>query len=258
MKVALIPPTQRGEWAEMGEERQKAFLLLPQLFVYPQYADWARGLRLRYPEALIIMDNGAAEGERVKSSRLIELAVDCNVTELVMPDTLMDLEDTMDRVNRFVRLWRSYEFEPWVRQPKLAGVLQGNNMSQFIKCAMFYDTIPEVDIVHAPRLMNNVMGARGRLSFVENLFSYLTPHYTQVHCLGSALWCREAAALQAVPQVRSMDTSLPIYLGLLGYDISKVPNDIWIPRPEGYFEMNETTHTRLVEHNIMTFLGWAS
>ena len=94
-----------------------------------------------------------------------------------------------------------------------------------------------------------------------NLIQNLYGDQFEVHCLGSTQWVHEALLLANHPgplKVRSMDTCMPIVLGL---QEQVLESGVYTGRPENYFniafEHLSSIQWRKIYDNCRTLLRWA-
>jgi hypothetical protein len=248
VRVALISPYQ----LTTKVPRTGFHMVLAPLLESPTYRPlvaWMQGHK--------ILDNGAAEGSLVeRPQKLVDLARAANCNELVVPDVLGDVDSTISRARDFERVA--------LRNPDITymGVVQGKNLAEYQKCLNAYDALSWVKTVALPRHMLNVHKL-SRVSFLEIMvkFGYMD-RFPDVHCLGSGAWTREVACLSDMP-VRSIDTAMPIKLGLQGKSLAREiePYSQTVNGGE-YFEFDfpgcERDNPRdLCIDNCWTFIEWA-
>lgn len=230
--------------------------MLPHLLHNTKYLDFYR--ERRADGNYIILDNGAAEGVDYGQVHLHTLAKEVEANEIVIPDVLEDTVGTISRAKAFV---------PYAEPDfKYMAVLQGTTQQEVLKCLSFFDHAPDqmhITCIGIPRVLNKVRKAF-RLHLTEFLISQEFHRKFQFHFLGMSNWIREPAALSATVEgceastwdesgFRGIDTSLPIYMGLKGYDIGKAE---YIERPVDYFDMTFDRYEQVMI-NINQYLGWA-
>lgn len=240
MKLAIITPT-----AYLAATQSQEFhLILPEQLerslAYRQFYASVPGYK--------ILDNGANEDHRIPDHHLIAWAKRQEVQEIVVPDVLRDCDHTIQRCRQFKPL--AYEH----REFKYMAVIQGLNLAEVMKCAYFYATQDWISVLGIPRLLVDVIDQQARMSLYSALYNDKDFKRFQFHFLGSSSWVEEVVVLGA-SSARSMDTSYPVYMGLLGYDIA---HNTWRHRPKSFFgwEYDEDT-MRLVQSNIAKYSEWA-
>jgi hypothetical protein len=224
-------------------------LVLPQIMEESEaYSDFYSEI-----DGFKIVDNGAAEGNTIYYQDLHAAAEHIGADEIVVPDVMGSCTDTMIEVKRF---------EKWALpdQFNYAGVVQGDNMAEVMKCLTFYDHLPWISNVHIPRILNRLIHKTFRMTFLDALVeatgSKFAYRFDKMHCLGASEWVREAAALAEIPNIRGMDTSLPFNMGMAGRSLDQE----YIGRRDNYF-YNQVNRTglpyRMVEENVRRYLDWA-
>jgi hypothetical protein len=258
VKVALISPVSLQAFADSSP----VHLVLPHLFANEMYR--SRYSRKHHNEYWIL-DNGVAEDIHVDGEMLAGLANVCYADELVLPDVMGDCDATIEASREFVRnVLGRFSF---MKTPVLAGVVQGKNFSEWMKCVNAYFFLPEfkstVKTLMFPRCMNTTeSGPHTRFHFLQAMFNskwwtdLAALKTVQVHCLGASSWVREVVALSDLP-IRSMDTSLPIVLGLDGIDIR---TGLYAKRQSDFFDVRSIPANlwTVINDNCRTYLDWAN
>lgn len=113
-----------------------------------------------------------------------------------------------------------------------------------------------IDVIAIPRIVNRLVHKTQRYNLLQSIEDSGDEELTRkpFHCLGASEWLRECISLAGVSRiVRSMDTSLPIVVGINGAELSN-----YYPRPEGYFEWEPTNplQTKVIEANVARFIDW--
>jgi hypothetical protein len=173
-----------------------------------------------------ILDNGAAENRVPTFHQLMRLAKKFSVDEIVVPDVLGDANATI----KMARVFASHAHKH--PEFKYMGVLQGHDYPSILKCAHFYAVCDWVTCIGVPRLLCDSIHTRVRTTIVEALSEQNDWERFEWHMLGSSRWIVEPSVLASLPRIRSMDTSYPCYMSLLG---KNVVEDGWEPRPKSYF-----------------------
>ena len=218
--------------------------MLPHLFHNPTYFDFYTDLATQ-PEQLIILDNGIAEDVDTHPQDLINLAIRVKADEVVIPDMLGDCNATIDRMRKF----ESYAMEN--PQFRYIGVVQGQSVSEWLKCLNAMQYSPWVHTIALPRIMNKEIKTQ-RFLFADSLYKHDWID-KPIHCLGASSWIREIVALSELP-IRSLDTSLPFVMGLALRDIV---TDEYVPRQEDYFFARPSkAQTNFCEANVNQYLKW--
>lgn len=244
MQVALITPPALQAWVVDTHYN----LVLAQELTRYTYMDYFRGRAI----GTVMMDNGAAEGEMLSDGQIIAMATKLEPDEIICPDHLGDMDETLEAVTRFRRTARP--FDDW----NYLAVAQGTSTKEVIECAKRLLTDEKyawLSGICLPRLMLK-FGRTTRVHVAERLGTYIGDR--SLHCLGSGGWTREVIALADIPYVRGIDTSAPVAMGIRGQDIVHHP---YKGRPDDYFgttEVRGSTNIDLIRHNVRTYLAWAN
>lgn len=250
MKVALILPYDALSLLSLYDTGYQ--LVLPHLcWEKQEYFETYRDLG-----GFKIMDNGAAEGVEVYHVDLHDVAISVGADEIVVPDVLGDCDGTIAKVRSFERWARPDQFQ-------YAGVVQGSNMAEIVKCLNFYDGEEWISNVHIPRILNRVIHRTFRFTFLEALFGQTGSRYQyrfdHIHCLGASEWIRECSALASVPIVRGMDTSLLASMAIARRPID-MPDAEYVQRQPDFFnaKINRSSVIwKVLCGNIERYLNWA-
>ena len=242
MRLALIPPNL------MFQEITKTdfHLLLPnQLKEIPQ--DFVATL-----PGYKVLDNGVAEGATSPLNLLSIMSA--SVNEVVAPDVMRNTEKTISGAKAMAT------FNSGLAKPvKIMGVVQGESISEILKCfnALYY--MEWIDVIGFPRVLNMQFGMTTRVSLLESLADDPDFQGKQVHCLGAYYqWPEEVKHLRNNPIVRSVDSSLPYVLAMheLTFD-DPIPNQL--RRPNNYFDFIMSPYQeRLAEENVERYIRWAT
>jgi len=213
---------------------------------------YLRFYQTRTDDNFIILDNGVAEGHEFGAKHLHTLAGDAGVTEIVIPDTMGDANDTLAKAQYFARYAEpDYQY---------MFVLQGKTVEEVMFClnnlangaAFSY-----VTTIGIPRHFHDI-DKNFRINLAEHLIKEAFNATFYIHFLGASSWIREAVVLaetvQYVENFRGIDTSMPIYMGLEGFKITE--QFPWIPRPDDFFDRTDDNE-KLITANIDTYLDWA-
>jgi len=198
---------------------------------------------------------------------IADLAVRSQANEIVMPDFMGECDTTLTAGTEFTTFLDAYSGPD--RPFTLAGVVQGKGFAEWMKCVAAYVHWPvfvDVQTIMFPRCMNRSEHEHtDRTQFMKGIFkSHLWQEYMKlkpnlkVHCLGASPWVREVETIASFPEVRSMDTSLPVALGLDGIDIKR---DIYCGRQTDFFDINPANIPpgllEIVNDNCRVFREWA-
>ena len=200
----------------------------------------------------VILDNGAAEDVIYGAKHLHTLADDFGPTEIVVPDTIGDPNETLAKAMGFTRFAMPSKYQYMF-------VLQGRNMDEVLQClrtvhkSVWASYITTLGI---PRHFATTINKHFRVNFFEFLLAEAFDEVFEIHFLGANNWIREAVLLAELadgrPNVRGLDTSLPIYMGLEGSYIGK---EEYVKRPNAYFDI--ARDDPMIQKNVDTYLEWA-
>lgn len=246
MHVALIfPPALLKKYGETT----RYHLVLPHLYPQRRYKDFYR--ERSETGDYIILDNGAAEGFKFGLTHLYQVAQDMGVHEIVVPDTLGDMNDTIAKGLAFTRYTRG--------EYRYMAVAQGQSIKEIMQCIDMYATDAKfayVTTVGIPRLIN-IFDPIGRIKITEFIIEKGYNRALEFHYLGASAPFNEVKQLAVYGMseegIRGIDTSGPIYMSQKKYLIDE---DSYVQRPKNYFKMTKVD-SDILEYNINTYLNWA-
>ena len=199
----------------------------------------------------IILDNGAAEGILYGTKHLFTLAKEIGASEIVIPDTLGDANDTLAQAQAFARYAQSdYQY---------MFVLQGSTAEEVMFCLRALDNgnmFSYVTTLGIPRHLYAI-DSTFRTELTKMLIHENFHLRYNIHFLGASQWMKEIWALETLTRglegFRGIDTSLPIYMGL--EDLS-IETDSYMPRPQNFFTRSDDNE-KVINMNMAIFLSWA-
>lgn len=241
IKLALIPPI-----AHVNSIRNTDYqLLLPQLLSNPRYVH--AYLRARRDGAFMILDNGIAEGVQTSIGELHAKARMMMVNEIVVPDTLGDLESTILQA-------KQYEASA-LREFRYMGVVQGKTLAECYDCIRAFGELPYICTLGIPRHLLTTINKDARaliVAFVRRNFGWRFA----VHLLGTSReYMKEFENYGQHYQdqgVRGVDTSAPYVYALAG---ATLVDNIRTERPDNYFDCI-IADSNLAHINIQLMKGW--
>ena len=247
MKVALICPP---HLLEKYGTTTKYHLVLPHLFRSQKYLNFYQ--TRSEVDDFIILDNGAAESALYGHKHLFTMADQVGATEIVVPDTLGDANETLAQAQYFARFARpDYQY---------MFVLQGKTAEEVFFALKALDNgnmFSYITTIGIPRHLDSI-DKMFRTSLAEFMIMENFNHRYDIHFLGASPWMREfvmlAETVYRQDGFRGIDTSLPIYMGLEGRSI-RLP-DAYIKRPDDFFNRADD-NTMQIKENIYTYLQWA-
>jgi hypothetical protein len=243
MQLGLIPPNSMRSHMAMTN----LHLILPWQTATEDQVSFIRNL-----PGYKILDNGAAEG-MILDPELLAAMNPTDFDEVICPDILMDADFT---IRSALKMRQFKEDFPDIQ---LMGVAQGKDLATFLSCYNALISMPWIDVIGIPRVINHQFGRESRIRFIESFSMDADLSRKQVHCLGAFYgWPEEIRYLKQYPIVRSMDSSLPYVLGMYGMTFD---DDAFVgmQRPDDYF--NLVPDDRLVEvinDNVARYIKWAS
>lgn len=242
MDLAIIAPP---KCLELSAISPKFGMVLPEgVHKSPDYTRFYKEF-----EGYKILDNGIVEGRQYTGVELHHMAYEVDAQCIVVPDRFRDTDTT-------IRMARDFEHS---RNEALdyMGVLQGMDLSEILKCLYFFDSCEWITHVGIPRILCEFHKMQ-RVTLVESFRQQqatgnLRPF--KIHALGASKWITEVSAL-AEHGCDSMDTSLPVVLGLEGLSL----HHEYISRKSDFMEQDvdrNSTAWRVLESNCRTFAQWA-
>jgi len=145
----------------------------------------------------MILDNGAFEtGEAVPNNQYIELVEELKPDVVVIPDVLFNPSATLDRFFIFMQDWKGAHVK---HNCGLMGVIQANG---------------SLEMAHMMGILYNSHGIQViGVPYASKLDRYYLisqhPEWDNIHILGCPT-LPEAISLGTLPNVRSIDSSLPV------------------------------------------------
>lgn len=245
MKLALIPPYSRMATIYRTDYQ----LVLPEHLANKQYQE--AYITARRNGDYLIMDNGAAEGELLTHGQLRSMALGLMVNEIVVPDVLGNMDDTLALVKDFFRFGVDTRF-------KYMGVVQGKTYDECCACIeAYYDTFGEITVLGLPRHLITTCDKDDIRSELALYIRRRHPGY-QVHLLGTnPEYIRELRDKQEafhVAGVRGVDTSAPFNYAY--YAKSIIEGDV-AQRPDKYFDV-VVNGEQAMNYNIELLKAWAN
>jgi len=171
----------------------------------------------------IILDNGANEGYKISLDRLCTLANRYGVSELVLPDTMGDFEETLGQAKLFLGHYAS-SCPKWT---KFGFVLHGANYEDaarnFAKLRGIKELYDMISVIYIPRMLVTKKEPGARISLAYYIHGHNNRFVSrnqekQIHLLGASPICMTEVrdARKSVSAIRSMDTSAPYVYALKG------------------------------------------
>lgn len=243
MKLALIPP-----FTCMGAIGHTDYqMLLPQnLQVSEHYVNAYR--RFRREGHFMMLDNGAAEGIETEPMQLNDWARLMMVHEIVVPDELGDVAQTLSLATHF----QKYVDERF----HYMGVVQGQDLKECYACIRGFTTLNYIRTIGVPRHLLTTIGTEARYHIVQFIRSMYAQRYN-IHLLGTnpefmGEFDAYGNSYRAF-NVRGVDTSAPFNYAMEG--VSLLESDKVVLRPNDYFHRTIPDPARMYS-NVTIMKDW--
>lgn len=199
------------------------------------YKYYYKYLKISNPNRLCILDNSAYElsvsGEAFNETEFLENIIDLNPDYYLVPDILMDKNETINRSINFISKYGNYIKEKTSSKPLF--VPQGRSFKEFLECLDFFvvNLLDKNDNLVAIPFHNDFFLDFGRVNFGLNniddqyamgrvvVMKYLNENYNlKYHLLGCHSVC-EITYQSLINNIISIDTGLPVKKGIIGQGI---------------------------------------
>lgn len=148
-KVAeIVPVEQLEDIASNHYHMCLAHLVATNGIMAQRYTEFYR--RMSDEGKYVLMDNGAAEGSQLEHDELYEMYRRINPTEIVIPDTLNDANDTLAKMFN----WLEYYCLPH----KLMAVPQGKDFEEWKACAYIMMQERRINTIGISKFLNIATG----------------------------------------------------------------------------------------------------
>lgn len=252
MKLALIPPIELLDLTFQTNYQ----LMLPQLVDYEEYANTYR-MHCADPKTYVILDNGAAEGYTPTDIELIQIANRFRVDEIVLPDVLTEMDETLQRSRAYLDFMGTVST---IQKFNTMFVCQGKDLFEFVESATEASRWPEVTAIGIPRHAIVTCDNELARSSIANILQTSERFTKQIHFLGASSAFPSEAAILSDPKrtvqrnVRGMDTSMPFNYAFKGLDLR---DGIVVDRASDYFDLRKKEFDDLVvNRQISTYKIW--
>lgn len=182
-------------------ENRIVMLLTHLIEKYDNYTQEA----LNHPKHYKILDNSLIElGKSLNMERLINAADKIKANEIVLPDSFLNGEKTVDLAKESILYLKENNL---LGKYKLMAVCHGNNIEEWEKCFNELNNIKEIDVIGIPKVTSSWLVSKNR--------GELAPIFMKtdkiLHFLGSWYNLKELLELdkEVWDKVRSCDTCLP-------------------------------------------------
>lgn len=201
-----------------------------------EYARFYQGLAQR-DDVYVLLDNGAAESDQISNKDLIECYELIKPNEVVLPDTLCDGDDTLEKGRCALKEFKEHfgSLPPFTYM----GVPQGRTFAEWCLCAEQMFQWPEIHSLGVSKFLPIVTQHEYvryyAVEFIEHLMKKYQRYDIEVHLLG----CDERPEVirkiaKAFPFVRGCDSAY-------GYICTQAKVDIYSDtrRPAGEIDFIE-------------------
>lgn len=245
MKFFVLPPISN---LELMYEGTAGYFVLAHLYQTSQtYREFVDNIRVKDPDAFILLDNGAAEQSLVTEDVLLNLVEQIKPTEVIAPDVLNNYSDTMSNALSFIVKMKEREYDEFTN---VFYCPQGDNMAEWMNGYMFALNNENISTIGLSKiaLPHCMFGAskdqriaESRSRVVEGL-AKLDLLKKPLHLLGAETPLEFANEAYTHPMVRSTDSCFSVWSAMNGQDWDiKEPSDLKrIPTPHDYFERTMT------------------
>jgi len=231
---------------------------------------------------LVILDNSVFElGKSVSPERIWNVYLKFerkDMVVLVCPDVFGNGLESIKKTNEFidwVRIQSTLDVngKKFCKMPRLMAVAQGKDWDEWYHCYCTFADMKEIEIIGATydiefdipgyvvdfdcSLTRQQMWKR--IYLFEKLLDMGELRYKWHHLLGSSDPL-ELYYQSSIPQVKTMDTSIPFVEGLMGRKITETEflANKKNKRPKNYFDVQPTEDAiKLIEYNIKQMKLWA-
>jgi len=201
MKFALITPP-AGEGPIYAHRLSYHMALAQGLMNDPAYMHMYKRIKHNVNGAFIMVDNGAAEGDRQPFDEVVRVANEIGADEIVMPDELRDAQWTIEYTTDAAAM-------NIVPPRKRVVVPQGTTLQEWAMCLRRLIEAMEFRTIGVPKHLDaTIPGGRAEvLEFLET-WSFHTRYDIHLLGLNRLEELRDLAA--RFPWVRGIDTGMPI------------------------------------------------
>jgi hypothetical protein len=217
----------------------------------------------------VILDNSLIElGYAMEVDQLVQAAMQCGASEIVLPDTFMNPGETISLIREAVKeLKDKYLPHGWKAQLpfRLMAVAQGTDLQSWLACLDEILTIDNcISTIGIPKNTNNFFPDtdKGRIQLLQALSHkeyYLRFPWIQWHMLGSWDNPIEVQFASKFRWIRGCDTSIAWACAQVGLSFDNIEG-LHIPRPkQATIDFMDTVdrYPMITAYNIITMLGWS-
>ena len=252
MRLALIPPIELLDTTARTDMQ----LMLPHLIESDAYT-YTYKKHCDDPDQFVILDNGEAEGERIGIDNLLDIAIDFGVDELVLPDVIMDADETqLKSATALNWIKRRFETDGVAWDFSFMFVAQGKSYKEFIESAFWAASNSQIQTIGLPRhMIKTCNDPEARISLADTL----QLSGKAVHLLGGSPYYPNELDDYVWPScVRSTDTSAPFNYAYADRYLAELQSgESYVKRPEMYFDLPvEQFDEDMTKQNIDQLIRW--
>lgn len=255
-RFCIIAPT---PYLERYATQSTAHLVLAHIVKEdPSYAAFYKRLSARGD--FIIMDNGAFElGKSYDPDQLVELGKACGAQTLVLPDyPFEDASITVDAAKKYIPLFLDEGFKTMFVPQGVKGDLE-----QWVASYKWAAANPDIHVIGMsilgiPAALPHIPAAYARVVMTQilkerGLFNHKKHHHYLGLNAGPGL---EVPALRAMNALDTLDSSAPVWQGLLGVEYNRNCDSyapvkkIHFPVQFDYAMTKDRDSLRRIQHNI--------
>lgn len=201
--------------------------------------------------SFVLMDNGAAEGEQLGIEELIREYNKIKPDQVVLPDTLLDGEDTIRKSAEALEVIK--ECYGGLLPFTFMAVPQGHTLDEWSKCAEELVQWPEVKAIGISKFLVNETGELYIRVEAANVLDKLIKKYNRYDMEAHLLGCSESPVIiQGIKNrfrfVRGCDSAYAYICTQAGVNIFSDTK-----RPEGEIDFVDGPELKNLEHNLQSF-----
>lgn len=203
----------------------------------------------------VILDNGAAEDKMLSYKELIEVALEYQPTELVLPDIIGNALGTIECVREFLGIRTTHNLPLGMGYNVVA---QGKSVIEVQRMIQVVAEFPNITTICLPRHLVATLGTRDARLLMARWIHKKYQDKFAIHFLGCApSYPEEAFYAHMLGFVRGIDTSMPFNYALANTRLrSGIKN---IKRSDDYFNAKfNFVQEELARKNVHVMNEWAT
>ncbi len=259
MDVALIAPSSQLHHCVPRHYQ----MLIPEALTVSTHIEYERYYKYfgNSKQHYLMMDNGAAEGFDISFGKLLNLAYEYKVDEIVVPDVLRDPCASFALLERFLQFCENNRDVAGIKVPRLMVPIHAYSIQEAVEyisaisALEYFRKRSYAVTIGLPRDLITTIGRTARLELAY-ILSETHPRF-DTHFLGTSReWIEEVLDLAQEHNVRSIDTSAAFIFASTNCMIGEEgPKD----RPQNYFDLEAVKFDpEVVKYNVNTFDRWCN